>query len=101
MPRGFIISSGRSKAMPPELTSKLAWNTITIGPFPLVFIIGLMILGLLYFFQMKTATGRSILAVGANQRVARIAGLKVDSVRIKVFIISFNDQGILFPFFII
>jgi len=84
----LIISSGRSRAMPPELTSKLSWNTITLGPIPLVFIIGLMILGLLYFFQVKTATGQSIMAIGANQRVARIAGLKVDNVRIKVFVIS-------------
>ncbi len=84
----LIISSGRSKAMPPELTSRLSWNSITIGPFPLVFISGLIILGVLYFFQIKTATGRSILAVGANQRVARVAGIKVDSVRISVFVIS-------------
>jgi len=83
----LIISSGRSKAMPPELTEKLAWHSITIGIFPLVFLIGLIILGLLYFFQIKTATGRATTAVGANQRVARIAGLKVDSVKIKAFVI--------------
>jgi ribose transport system permease protein len=84
----LILSNGRSKAMPPELTKQLTWSALSFGSIPLVFLMGLVLLGMLYFIQVKTAFGKSTFAVGANERVARMAGLKVDGVKTKSFMLS-------------
>ena len=84
----LVLSNGRSKAMPPELTQRLGYAALSFGPIPLVFLIGMVILGLLYFIQERTAFGKSTFAVGANERVARMAGIKVDAVKVKAFVLS-------------
>jgi ribose/xylose/arabinose/galactoside ABC-type transport system permease subunit len=84
----LVLSNGRSKAMPPELTKRLAFASLSFGPIPLVFLIGMAIMGMLYFIQARTAFGKSVFAVGANERVARMSGLQVDAVKVKAFILS-------------
>jgi ribose/xylose/arabinose/galactoside ABC-type transport system permease subunit len=84
----LILSNGRSKAMPPELTKRLDWSALSFGSIPLVFLMGMVLLGLLYFIQVKTVFGKSTFAVGANERVARMAGLKVEGVKVKAFALS-------------
>jgi len=84
----LILSNGRSKAMPPELTKHLTWSALSFGSIPLVFLMGIVLLGLLYLIQVKTIFGKSTFAVGANERVARMAGLKVEGVKVKAFMLS-------------
>jgi ribose/xylose/arabinose/galactoside ABC-type transport system permease subunit len=84
----LILSNGRSKAMPPELTERLTWSSISFGSIPLIFLIGLALMGLLYFIQVRTVFGKSTFAVGANERAARMSGLKVDGVKVKSFALS-------------
>jgi ribose transport system permease protein len=84
----LVFSNGRSKAMPPDLTKRLAWSSLSFGSIPLVFLMGLVLLGLLYFIQEKTVFGKSTFAVGANERVAWMAGLKVEGVKVKSFALS-------------
>jgi ribose transport system permease protein len=84
----LILSNGRSKAMPGELTKRLDWSALSFGSIPLVFLMGMVLLGLLYFIQVKTVFGKSTFAVGANERVARMAGLRVEGVKVKAFALS-------------
>lgn len=52
-----------------------------------VLLLALMFAGA-YLVAKKTTFGRSIYAIGGNARAARLAGIKVDRVRIAIFIIS-------------
>ena len=84
----LIIVGGGAKGIPMELWDGLKWADLSLGIVPLLFIISLVVFVLYYFIQSKTALGRAIFAVGANERGARMFGLKVNSTKFWVFVLS-------------
>ena len=77
---GYIISG-----FPPK------FNEIGIGfflgiPFPVYVMIFLVIIG--HIVLSKTEFGLNIYALGGNERAARLAGLKVDSMKLKIYTLS-------------
>lgn len=54
-------------------------------PIPVILMISVALIG--YFFVTKTVIGRNIYAIGNNERAAKLSGIRVDRVKIIVFII--------------
>jgi ribose transport system permease protein len=63
-------------------------NVPIIGIFPLAIAVLAVVGGLAYWGLHRTVFGRWVFAVGDNPRAAELAGLRVDLVRVAVFIIS-------------
>ncbi len=60
----------------------------TIGPLTVSFVIFLVSLAALYFFQSKTTLGRSISLTGGNKTAARLSGIPVSLSVILIYCIS-------------
>ncbi len=61
---------------------------------PNPFIIFLLIAGLFWVLLSRTVWGRYVYAVGGNERAARLTGLRVDRLKIIVYILSAMVAGI-------
>ncbi|MDD3142325.1 MAG: ABC transporter permease, partial [Lachnospiraceae bacterium] len=84
----LIISGGAPTGIPLDLWSHIKWAKISFGVIPILFVFGIMLLALLFFIQIKTGLGKSIYAVGANERAARIMGIKVMRTKMWPFVFS-------------
>lgn len=84
----LIIVGGGSKGIPLPLWNKLRWAGLSLGVLPAVFLISLFVFAVYYFVQSRTALGRAIFAIGANERAARMFGLKVNSTKFWAFALS-------------
>ncbi|HVP18982.1 MAG TPA: ABC transporter permease, partial [Spirochaetia bacterium] len=59
-----------------------------LGPVQAVWIIGLGIYLIYYYVQRFTQIGRSIIYIGANERMSYLSGVKIDKGRIFAFVLS-------------
>lgn len=59
-----------------------------LGVVPINLIIFFVFGALLYYFLSYTSTGRSIYAIGGNEEVARLSGIKVDKVKIIAWMLN-------------
>jgi len=84
----LVLSNGAPKAIPINVWNYIAWAKISFGIIPLLFVIALILLGIFYFVQVKTIVGKTIFAVGANERAARLVGLNITKAKIWAFILS-------------
>ena len=55
---------------------------------PIFFYISIVLFVLAFIVQEKTAFGKYIYAIGENESLAKISGLNVDAIKIKVFVLS-------------
>lgn len=84
----YIVTDGANIVVrqPPE------WFTFIgsgyVGPVPAPVIIAVMIWAVIAYVLSKTKFGRHIYAVGANEEAARLYGIRVDRVKIWVYMIS-------------
>ena len=58
-----------------------------IGPFPIPFLIAVVIFAALYFVLNKTVFGRNVYAVGGNNSAARLCGINVGRIKMAAYII--------------
>jgi len=68
-----------------------SFNYIGIGflfgiPFPVYVMVVIVIIG--YILLSKTEFGLNIYALGGNERASRLAGLRVENMKIKIYVIS-------------
>ncbi|MCP4402099.1 MAG: ABC transporter permease [bacterium] len=84
----LLISQGAPQGIPLELWPSIRWIKYTFGVIPIVFAIGLVMLGIYYVIQRNTIFGKSVFAVGANERAARIIGLDVLKTKMLAFVLS-------------
>lgn len=63
----------------------------SFGPVPIQLIVFLIVFIVLYVFLKYTRTGRSIYAVGGNQEIARLAGIKP----VRIIVLCYTLCGIL------
>jgi ribose transport system permease protein len=91
----FVISHARSVLVPDSLTG-VAKASLGLGeslyPVPLLAMLSVTALGAL--FLKRTVAGRHVFAVGGNAEAARYSGLRVDRVRLGVYVISALTAGI-------
>ncbi len=84
---GITLVLTKGKAIPgiPEEITFIGKNSI--GPIPIPFIICLVVLAVILFLVMKTKTGRYIYAIGNSREAAKILGIKVDQIRLMIYVI--------------
>lgn len=80
-----LLISRSSIKLPKALKVTSDWYKISIGPMGLPLIIAIIFILGYHFMMTRTAFGRGIIAIGGNERTARIAGIKVDKYKIIVF----------------
>ena len=95
----LLLVGGGAKGIPMKLWKGLAWADLALGIVPLLFLISLVVFGLYYFVQSRTAFGRSIYAIGANERAARMCGLKVNSTKFWAYVLSGIGSGLAGAFY--
>ncbi len=83
-----LLLSEAPIAVPKSMWGAIEWFRVSFGVVGLPLVLSLAALLLSYFLASHTIIGKSIYAIGGNERAARIAGIKVD--RIKVTIFSIN-----------
>jgi len=62
-----------------------------LGPVQAVWISGIVIYLIFYYIQRFTQLGRSIIYIGANERMSYLSGLKID--RARIFAFAFSGFG--------
>ncbi len=77
-----------SVAVGMDFRKEIAWMTDKVFGIPIIFIVAIVAVIVLYIFQQYTSSGRSIFAVGANIRAARLAGVNTDRAQIMAFVVS-------------
>ena len=81
------LSPSGSQIIPLGKRSIVNWASNNILGFPTMFWISLGVTALLYVIQQYTVFGKTILAVGANTRATRMAGVDTDKAQIAAFVI--------------
>ena len=77
-----------SVAVGMDFRKEIAWMTDKVFGIPIIFIVAIAAVIVLYIFQKYPSSGRSIFAVGANIRAARLAGVNTDRAQIMAFVVS-------------
>jgi ribose transport system permease protein len=81
-PRGYLPENFR-------MFGRFVFHDVPIvGIFPLAVAVLAVVSGLAYWGLHRTVFGRWVFAVGDNPRAAELAGVRVDLVRVAVFVIS-------------
>lgn len=75
-------------SVPKSAWSAIDWFKVSFGIVGLPLVLALVLVLLIYVFQSYTALGRTIYAIGGNERAARIAGTPVDRTKIMVFTVN-------------
>ncbi len=84
----FILSGGMPLAMLPVNWPYVDWAKISIGPVPVMFLLALAVMLVYFILQSRTTLGKTILALGANERAARLIGLKINKAKVIGFLLS-------------
>ncbi len=95
----LLIAGGQPLSMTPDVWPLLKWGKFSIGPIPLMFIISIFFMLLYALIQFKTPTGRTMLAIGCNERAARLIGLRISLSKITAFTLSGIGAGLAGIFF--
>ena len=78
---------GGSKNIPLKQRVVVNWATNKVLGLPILFWISIAILLIAIVIERKTAIGKSIFAIGANEKAARMAGVNVTLTKICAFIL--------------
>ncbi len=84
----YLISGGMPMVMVPAVWPYINWARAGIGFVPLLFLAAVVVLLACYVLQKRMALGRTMLALGTNERAARLIGLEVVKAKIVAFTIS-------------
>lgn len=83
----IIVSGGGSSSIPLKQRHIVNWASTNIFSFPLMFWFSLaLVIGCL-LIERKTALGKSIFAVGANEKAASLAGVNTQGTKIVAFML--------------
>lgn len=84
----LVISGGAPKGIPIKQWGAIAWSKWTPVGVPITFLLALAVLGTLYFVQSRTRIGKSIFAVGANEKAARMMGVRIMRAKLAAFALT-------------
>ncbi len=80
----YILSQGQPRMAP----KSFGWiGQGYLGPIPVPVILTLLIYLLCYFILVRTKFGRAVYAIGGNEEVARLSGIKVNRVKLGVYVL--------------
>lgn len=83
----IILSGGGSANIPLKQRYLVNWASQKVLYFPVFFWISLVLVFLALAIERKTELGKSIFAVGANEKAARLTGVPTDRVKIIAFML--------------
>ncbi len=81
----YVISHGAPVQINLKLWNFINWSKIKFGFFPLVLIVALSIVAICYILLNYSKLGKYIYAIGANERGARMAGVRINFTKMMVF----------------
>ena len=84
----LVLSGGRSQAIPFESREMVSWATRNVAFVPVIFWLSLVMLLFFFFVQKYTPIGKTIFAVGGNERAAYLAGINTSAAKIWAFTLS-------------
>lgn len=84
----YIFSGGKPLAMLPAIWPYVDWAKVALGPVPLMFIIALTVMLLFFLLQSRTKVGKTMVAIGSNEKAARLIGLNIIKAKILGFLFS-------------
>lgn len=84
----YLISGGMPMTMIPKVWPYVSWGKISIGFMPLMCIAAVALMLVYYLFQRKMVLGRTMLALGSNEKAARLIGLDVAKAKLVAFVFS-------------
>ena len=90
----FVITKGQSVGgFPPELLKIVKWEMgHNLSVIPLLVMVVITLIGGIYLTRL--AAGRRVYAVGGNELASRFSGIRVERVKLSVFIISGFTAGV-------
>jgi ribose transport system permease protein len=88
----YVLSGTKTLIISNSHFSFLGAGEVATLPFPFIVFIALLIVGL--FVERFTRIGRSIYAIGGNAEAARNAGIRVDAIRLWLYILTGLSAGI-------
>ncbi|MDD3921118.1 MAG: ABC transporter permease, partial [Eubacteriales bacterium] len=80
-----LLISEAPISVPKAMWGAINWYKTSFGVIGLPLVLALVIVLLMYVFSTKTTFGKSVFAIGGNERAARMAGIAVDRTKIIVF----------------
>lgn len=83
----IIVSNGKSNTIPIKQRYIVNWATEKFLNFDVVVWISIAILLIVLFIERKTELGKSIYAIGANERAARLAGVNTVKIKTLAFVL--------------
>ncbi len=83
----YVVTGSKPVFQLPEAFSWLGQDKI-FGVVPVLTVLMILVLLISYIVLEKTAYGRHVYAVGSNEEVARLSGIKVKKIKASVYIIS-------------
>ena len=81
----LVLTKGKAITGIPEKIQFLGKGSLGIVPMPFIFCI--IVLVLVLFLVKKTKTGRYIYAIGNSREAATILGIKVDQIRVFIYVV--------------
>ena len=88
----FIVATSTTLLISDSSFSFLGSGDIGRIPFPLILFLVIFVVSI--FVERMTTFGRSIYAIGGNLEAARLSGIRVDRVRIVLFVLSGLSAGL-------
>ncbi len=82
-----ILSGGGSSNIPLKQRAVVNWASAKVLGLPVSFYISIAILIVVIIIEKNTAIGKSIFAIGANEKAARLAGVDTTKTKIAAFIL--------------
>lgn len=83
----IIISNGCSNTIPIKQRYIVNWATQKFLNFPIILWISIALMLISLLIERKTELGKSIFAIGANERAARLAGVNTAVVKTMAFVL--------------
>ena len=81
----LVLTKGKAITGIPEEIQFLGKGNL--GPIPMPFVFCIIVLVLILFLVKKTKTGRYIYAIGNSREAAKILGIKVNRIRVLIYVI--------------
>ena len=90
----LLISGGQPLTMIPDVWPLLKWGKISFGPIPLLFLFAAAMMCIYFFIQSRTSMGRTFMAIGCNEKAARLIGLRIEHSKLMAFVLSGFGAGL-------
>lgn len=75
-------------SIPKKSWGSISWFNINFGVIGLPLILAMLLIVFFFVLQARTVFGKSIMAIGGNERAARMAGMNVNKAKILAFVLN-------------